>query len=1521
MQKETRQRHPLGEAFVQSAVITLDRHAVQTTHGVMHLTYEDLLLLQYKPMMTMDVCVRGVSIAVHPIEDPLRPLVEVEVGEMGMTYADHLYDMDIGFSIASLHVRDFARADQLARYGVDIDSTPLLLETPRSEEVFVEGRFITVGALSMLNDVYKAASNLFVTMGSLHCHLNAAIVCRLLPLIPTLPAFGQSEPATTPATPIYCPKQQQDGLLDLHVRTKTLDVDVLQDNGAALLSVSLDGLRATFHQSRIASHICLSLQDVCLTDCSQKDLLYPSILRIEHTASGEPFLSADVKLVNGHTDLADTTMDVHISAPVLVLRMRFVKELLQYVEAGSLGCLLRSFASPKSSVSTQNPSSMDMLASSGLHAVVSRAVDSLFAVLVSSNLIRPLSSDGHMFYVLPRVNVSLQNLVVMIPAGSESREMLRFELGMMKVRNGIQSAEEKRSALFAQGSRDMATSILMQLEGLRLVTVYAPHETLVTQSVLGGVDVSLTVLLHTVLYTSIHVSPLVVTANQSQVSFILTRLLRNLSEEPTHVEVKEVPRLECELLGSVSVEKESCISDGADESALNENAINESTSQENALSEPIETSSNDSQACSHWIGEAFYTEMTLDGVYLEVLKNEGGYNETGGQSLAKCCGSSLDSLFVLQLKTISLDSILTTTRMTIGFSVSSISLRDTRAHDLLPQFSSPVAIGDGVTPALNGICSTSEELREAPIDVCISLHRCVVFPTPLFAEILSVIPAFLQVLPPKEASLASEPSASESSADEPSASESSTTDLSPLLLSLLSLLRLRIQIDPVSVYVPSSFSVPAPMLLVNFAVDTSVQIMSSLDVSLKLLLDDVRVAHCSLDQLAPMHDWNDVLQSWSLQVAVDAGKRFKTFTVEVSDPSEMHLMVGMRDIDILLCFLKTFLDVLPRKTSQKVEQAESTLVPVVRLPCLVPEAGATSIGVTLKLSLHAIQISLMNDVSSVEVPFLQAQVGPLQTTCELDNQLVAILRTQLLVDFYNQDRIAWEPLVEPWEVMAQITQNPIPPAVVEKALAQGATLPPQTSCVLTAEKVMNVNVTTAVCSAGLHFLSDLQKRLKKEETPSVQTGYYLYVENHLDEEVTFGVEDDGGLNSQMKKLRTSWERIDRRVRDLRCAGSLYVRAEGEDVQLCWVEVFREEPHARVFANTVRPCGESALRQYVSLPDSLVLSPSEDILFQFTDQASSRVVSAFVTTEEEKQRWLCGLADPKSPLAAAEETEETIVVPCNARVRTALPAHPSFNANDMVESYNQRLVSVGIRGYQRIQFCCDNEGDVPFVVVSSDGSTKRTVLVRISNRGGLRIIQLASLLGLRHYCSVPLYGRFVREDSVQGTTTLYQSQMKQTNLDDLHVNYFGLPVGPKSPLYDPQALGVVISHPTEAASPLPIEPGKTLFCPLSFDSSGRLELLGSSLADNLPSCVHNSLSLADVTSRNLRRCCLNVGTSDVPRFVLLRTERTPVAGNRISSASFSIVVVPVMKLRNLLPIAMEYRVLKKSAPGSCSFPLP
>lgn len=96
----------------------------------------------------------------------------------------------------------------------------------------------------------------------------------------------------------------------------------------------------------------------------------------------------------------------------------------------------------------------------------------------------------------------------------------------------------------------------MQLEGLRLVTVYAPHECIGDAVGFGRCERFLD---GAVAYDSLHVYSHFAACGNCEsvpVSFILTRLLRNLSEEPSHVEIKEVPPLQCTLFGDSSVAKE-----------------------------------------------------------------------------------------------------------------------------------------------------------------------------------------------------------------------------------------------------------------------------------------------------------------------------------------------------------------------------------------------------------------------------------------------------------------------------------------------------------------------------------------------------------------------------------------------------------------------------------------------------------------------------------------------------------------------------------------------------------------------------------------------------------------------------------------------------------------------------------------------------------------------------------------------------------------------------------------------------
>ena len=92
--------------------------------------------------------------------------------------------------------------------------------------------------------------------------------------------------------------------------------------------------------------------------------------------------------------------------------------------------------------------------------------------------------------------------------------------------------------------------------------------------------------------------------------------------------------------------------------------------------------------------------------------------------------------------------------------------------------------------------------------------------------------------------------------------------------------------------------------------------------------------------------------------------------------------------------------------------------------------------ITATVSLHSIQVVVISDVSNVEVPFIQLQLNSIEATCDFSNQLVFVIQLQLQADFYNQPHIAWEPLIEPWEMLLQVIQHRIPLTVVQEALSQ-----------------------------------------------------------------------------------------------------------------------------------------------------------------------------------------------------------------------------------------------------------------------------------------------------------------------------------------------------------------------------------------------------------------------------------------------------------------------------------------------------
>lgn len=315
--------------------------------------------------------------------------------------------------------------------------------------------------------------------------------------------------------------------------------------------------------------------------------------------------------------------------------------------------------------------------------------------------------------------------------------------------------------------------------------------------------------------------------------------------------------------------------------------------------------------------------------------------------------------------------------------------------------------------------------------------------------------------------------------------------------------------------------------------------------------------------------------------------------------------------------------------------------------------------------------------------------------------------------------------------------------------------------------------------------------------------------------------------------------------------------------------------------------------------------------------SSSELSFFSSVSVEQQRWRQALLQPLPSLELSSNDEETLLIPSGARIRSMLPAHPNISVIQSVESYNQRIVSIGVQGCRQIQFCCDLEGETPFTVSSNDGSVHYDILVRVLNTSGLRVIQLAPLLEFHHYCHCPLYCRFMKEDPESSQITIHQSQRKQVNLEDVKNNYFGVPVGLKSPAFDNQTPNFAIRHPPVNAewSYLALGFEEAIYCPLTMGLQGCFELLGSGDVKSVDSCIHHSISVPDITSLKLRRLCLNVGSLEKPHYVLLRVTHSRLASDSHSSTAFSMITVPVMVLQNLLPMPIEFRVLYRRDAGS------
>ena len=518
-------------------------------HGVVHLSYEDLLLLQYKPSMEIEVQLDELRVSLNPQQGD--SLLDISMQDMAIHYLDHMYDMDVDITIPTLNIFDNVRKEALEKQDIPLNGVPTLVSSsPECGSPFLKMKFCTVGELSMLNDVYKAATNMFVEMGVVNVHANASAIQPVLSILPEIPPFPSLEgdetksPAAEPEVVPVISAHPQEAQTDMHVRMQSAVLDVLCDNNVPILTTSIAGFSLDFTQATEQTHITMGIDGLKITDLTRGAEKYPDVL----STSVSPFLSADILLVNSslYNGVNDTTIKLQVSAPILALRMRFVNELLEYMKHGSIHRLLtpkekeapaESSEKPTESVEPAEPTeAVESVAS--VHSLIDSSVNGLFASLVQSNIIREVVCEGiGTTYVLPKADVCIQNIVVLIPSSSSSEECLRFEMGEIQLQNSseeqISLSESSEKLLDSVTESPLTTQLLLSIHGMCMESQFMDDVSgkMLQQNVLHRTNIDVVTTLSSVFRMNINLSPIVITLNQSQLRFLVHRLLPNFSEQ------------------------------------------------------------------------------------------------------------------------------------------------------------------------------------------------------------------------------------------------------------------------------------------------------------------------------------------------------------------------------------------------------------------------------------------------------------------------------------------------------------------------------------------------------------------------------------------------------------------------------------------------------------------------------------------------------------------------------------------------------------------------------------------------------------------------------------------------------------------------------------------------------------------------------------------------------------------------------------------------------------------------------
>lgn len=194
--------------------------------------------------------------------------------------------------------------------------------------------------------------------------------------------------------------------------------------------------------------------------------------------------------------------------------------------------------------------------------------------------------------------------------------------------------------------------------------------------------------------------------------------------------------------------------------------------------------------------------------------------------------------------------------------------------------------------------------------------------------------------------------------------------------------------------------------------------------------------------------------------------------------------------------------------------------------------------------------------------------------------------------------------------------------------------------------MLNVNVSYAFVLASLQLLHDLEA--VQTHATHTESGYYIYVDNELGQDVVFEVVFDGGFGSQVKKIRKDWEAVEQKEKTLLKRGLLLMSStqpsqqsssqqsssqqslsQQSPSQLVCVELYSVEPFLRVTSASADGAVSTSVEGSIQW--------CEDALGVFAcslDTPEGRVPAFFSACDENSASAWRALPSPFSAVSAA-----------------------------------------------------------------------------------------------------------------------------------------------------------------------------------------------------------------------------------------------------------------------------------------------